>query len=194
MIPSEKIRGANSVCSCNSWSLNNRQCGWYAPRNMDELWIDPHDYQDQLESAVEILSTRGMDVSIYNHQLCVLRTSLWKFARKSISDWKNIYLEDCDSCGVREHCGGFFQWARKVHSNCIHSLPPAEGANSTAEGAEIPTWVANPVRRRRRVPSLFSQILSLNAFQNCSGSKLPSWSKSISCADTFTLRSGRAAT
>src|ERR1700730_4537455 len=45
----------------------------YAPRNMDSLWIDPHDYQDQLERAVEILSTRGMNVSIYNHQLCVLR-------------------------------------------------------------------------------------------------------------------------
>jgi MoaA/NifB/PqqE/SkfB family radical SAM enzyme len=41
----------------------------YAPRNMNTLWIDPHDYQDQLESAVEILSTRGMNVSIYNHQL-----------------------------------------------------------------------------------------------------------------------------
>ena len=45
----------------------------YAPRNMHELWIDPYDYQDQLESAVEILSTRGMNVSIYNLQLCVLR-------------------------------------------------------------------------------------------------------------------------
>lgn len=98
----------------------------YTARNMDELWIDPHDYQDQLESAVEILSTRGMDVSIYNHQLCVLRKSLWKFARKSISDWKNIYLDECDSCGVREHCGGFFQWARKVHSNHIHPIPTVD--------------------------------------------------------------------
>ena len=43
--------------------------------DMDKLWIDPHDYQDQLESAVEILSTRMMNVSIYNHQLCVLRQS-----------------------------------------------------------------------------------------------------------------------
>ena len=31
----------------------------YAPRNMDSLWIDPHDYQQQLEAAVELLSTRG---------------------------------------------------------------------------------------------------------------------------------------
>jgi His-Xaa-Ser system radical SAM maturase HxsC len=100
----------------------------YAPRNMDSLWIDPQDYQDQLESAVEILSTRRMNVSIYNHQLCVLRKSLWKFARKSISDWKNIYLDECQSCGVQADCGGFFQWATKLHSKYIHPLP-AEQTN-----------------------------------------------------------------
>jgi His-Xaa-Ser system radical SAM maturase HxsC len=94
----------------------------YAPRNMDRLWIDPFDYQDRLEAAVDFLSTRGMNVSIYNHQLCVLRRSLWKFARKSISDWKNIYLEACQSCGVKDDCGGFFQWATKLHSNFIHPL------------------------------------------------------------------------
>jgi His-Xaa-Ser system radical SAM maturase HxsC len=95
----------------------------YAPRNMDKLWIDPADYQDQLELAVEILSTRGMHVSIYNHQLCVLRRSLWKFACKSISDWKNVYLDECGRCGVRDQCGGFFQWATKLHSAHIHAMP-----------------------------------------------------------------------
>jgi His-Xaa-Ser system radical SAM maturase HxsC len=95
----------------------------YAPRNMDKLWIDPHDYQDLLESAVEFLATRGMNVSIYNHQLCVLRKSLWKFARKSISDWKNLYLDECDLCGERDDCGGFFKWATKLHSAHIHPLP-----------------------------------------------------------------------
>ncbi len=95
----------------------------YAPRNMDKLWIDPHDYQDQLESAVEFLATRGMNVSIYNHQLCVLRKSLWKFSRKSISDWKNLYLDECGLCGVRDDCGGFFKWATKLHSAHIRALP-----------------------------------------------------------------------
>jgi His-Xaa-Ser system radical SAM maturase HxsC len=95
----------------------------YAPRNMNKLWIDPHDYQDQLEAAVEFLAIRGMNVSIYNHQLCILRKSLWKFARKSISDWKNIYLDDCQSCGVKDECGGFFKWATKLHSAHIRALP-----------------------------------------------------------------------
>jgi His-Xaa-Ser system radical SAM maturase HxsC len=98
----------------------------YAPRNMDSLWIDPHDYQEKLEEAVEVLSIRGMKVSIYNLQLCVLKKSLWKFARKSISDWKNMYLEVCQTCGARELCGGFFQWSTKLRSNYLHPLPPLQ--------------------------------------------------------------------
>jgi His-Xaa-Ser system radical SAM maturase HxsC len=97
----------------------------YAPRNMSSLWIDPYDYQDELEAAVEFLSIRGMSVSIYNHQLCVLRPSLWKFARKSISDWKNIYIEACESCGIQKNCGGFFKWATKLHSAHIRPMPSA---------------------------------------------------------------------
>jgi hypothetical protein len=89
---------------------------------MDKLWIDPYDYQNQLEAAVEFLAIRGMNVSIYNHQLCVLPKSLWKFARKSISDWKNIYLDRCQPCGVKEECGGFFKWATKLHSGHIRAI------------------------------------------------------------------------
>jgi His-Xaa-Ser system radical SAM maturase HxsC len=94
----------------------------YTPRNLDRLWIDPKDYQIELREAVEILRLRGMNVSIYNHQLCVLDRSLWKFAKKSISDWKNIYLDECNGCGMRDHCGGFFQWATKLHSAHIHPI------------------------------------------------------------------------
>ena len=94
----------------------------YTPRNVDLLWVDPYDYQDQLAEAVRILRQRSMNVSIYNHQLCVLRPGLWRYARKSISDWKNIYLDECSGCGVLNDCGGFFRWATKVHSRHIHPI------------------------------------------------------------------------
>jgi len=94
----------------------------YTPRNIQELWIDPFDYQDNLEQAVEFLAIRNMTVSIYNHQLCVLKPSLWSYARKSISDWKTLYLETCERCTERPNCGGFFQWAIKKHSDHIHVL------------------------------------------------------------------------
>jgi len=94
----------------------------YTPRNIGELWIDPFDYQDELEAAVEYLDTRNMTVSIYNHQLCVLRPSLWTFARKSISDWKTLYLPECRECSALTSCGGIFQWAVKKHSAHIHTM------------------------------------------------------------------------
>lgn len=91
----------------------------FANRNFGELWIDPHDYQSELVEATETLSLAGMNVSLYNHQLCVLDPRLWPFARKSISDWKNIYLTECQDCVVREACGGLFQSAAKRHSKYI---------------------------------------------------------------------------
>jgi His-Xaa-Ser system radical SAM maturase HxsC len=81
----------------------------FAKPNLSKLWIDPYDYQLELAAAVEHLAIRGMSVSIYNHQLCLLNRELWPFARKAISDWKNVYLECCEPCRVRSQCGGFFQ-------------------------------------------------------------------------------------
>lgn len=91
-------------------------------QHLGELWIDPAHYQDQLREAVAILRDAGMHVSIYNHQLCVLDRRLWPLARKSISDWKNVYLPDCDGCSAIGQCGGFFQSATKLHSTGIHPL------------------------------------------------------------------------
>jgi His-Xaa-Ser system radical SAM maturase HxsC len=96
----------------------------YTPRNIQELWIDPFDYQEELERAVRYLAVRDMSVSLYNHQLCVLRPSLWPFAKKSISDWKSLYLPECENCSALSECGGLFKWAAKKHSEHIHSLAP----------------------------------------------------------------------
>lgn len=94
----------------------------YTATNIAELWIDPHDYKDELRRAVEFLAIRDMQISIYNHQLCVLDHALWPFAKKSISDWKNLYLPECDACSEKLSCGGFFQWAVKKHSAYIRTL------------------------------------------------------------------------
>ena len=94
----------------------------FVHRNFEQIWIDPHHYQDQLKEAVEVLTTAGLNTSIYNHQLCVLDRELWEYARQSISDWKNIYLPECDTCSIQNQCGGFFQSAAKKHSAYIKAL------------------------------------------------------------------------
>jgi His-Xaa-Ser system radical SAM maturase HxsC len=40
--------------------------------NLEQLWVDPIDYRDELQDAVEELVAHGVRTSIYNHQLCLL--------------------------------------------------------------------------------------------------------------------------
>lgn len=91
----------------------------YTKTNLARLWIDPVDYQSELEMAIMHLASAGMNVSIYNHQLCILPRSLWPYARKSISDFKNIYLDECHACSVLGRCGGLFKSTEQIHSKHI---------------------------------------------------------------------------
>ena len=92
-----------------------------ASKNLDRLWVDPHDYQDKLAHAVKFLARRLVPVSIYNHQLCLLPRDLWPYARKSITDWKQAYPPACAHCTVTDRCGGVFGTGEKF-SAYLHPI------------------------------------------------------------------------
>jgi His-Xaa-Ser system radical SAM maturase HxsC len=80
--------------------------------NLDLLWIDPFGYKDQLSKAVSLLNAYGIATSVYNHQLCTVNPDVRGNYRKSISDWKNEYLDECERCIERTNCGGLFSSAK----------------------------------------------------------------------------------
>jgi len=93
-----------------------------AAGNMSILWVDPFDYRAQLREATRFLAARGLNVSIYNHQLCTVTEDVRSFCRQSISDWKVAYLPYCERCFYRSSCGGFFESAiSRYHST--HIMP-----------------------------------------------------------------------
>lgn len=94
----------------------------FAKPNVNLLWVDPWDYRNKLAEATLFLAARGVNVSVYNHQLCTLREDIWPYCRKSISDWKNEYLPVCADCDMRNECGGFFTSGINRHSSHIHTL------------------------------------------------------------------------
>lgn len=100
----------------------------FARANMDDVWIDPVDYQQQLAEATLLLDRHGVRVMIYNHQLCLIDRRVWPFAVKSISDWKNEYHPECARCDVRYECGGFFSSAmyRMSEHICAIRASPSE--------------------------------------------------------------------
>jgi His-Xaa-Ser system radical SAM maturase HxsC len=94
-----------------------------ADKNLNELWIDPYEYNDELQQAVLLLSNRGICTKIYNAQLCVLPENIRTFACNSISDWKDTYLNECIGCSLKEKCGGLFESNQKHHSSHIKPIP-----------------------------------------------------------------------
>lgn len=105
----------------------------YTKANLNDLWIDPKDYMDELRNAVNYLAKRKMKVAIYNTPLCLLPLDIWDYARQSISDWKNIYFEECEKCMLINECGGLFESALKRHSNHIKAFK--EDPRTTLSGS-----------------------------------------------------------
>ncbi len=90
--------------------------------NLDLLWIDPFEYRDQLSEAVGLLRSYGMNVSVYNHQRCLVNEDILPAYRKSISDWKNEYVSECSGCSKQSECGGFFS-SQKEYKYSQHIRP-----------------------------------------------------------------------
>jgi len=90
--------------------------------NLDKLWVDPYEYRSQLREAALVLDRARMRVSIYNTPLCLMETEAWRFARRSISDWKQQYVTECESCSVRNECSGFFVSSGYRRSNYIRPI------------------------------------------------------------------------
>jgi hypothetical protein len=61
--------------------------------NSAEVWAEPADYQSELAEAV-----------------------------RSISDWKNDYRDICQSCSVRDTCGGGFTTSGNRLSQHLHAV------------------------------------------------------------------------
>ncbi len=104
----------------------------FARSNLDELWIDPLEYQEQLAAAVTKLDRAGMAISIYNTPLCLLPEGLHRFARQSISDWKNAYPDECEGCTKKGTCAGFFTSSTLRKSPNIRPFGPIDQGRGAA--------------------------------------------------------------
>jgi len=89
----------------------------YTPHNDKLLWIEPDEYIDVLSNTLFYLDHNNLHVSLYNTPLCLVPKYLWKFCRRSISDWKQIYLDECKLCTKNSECSGVFETSKRYSEN-----------------------------------------------------------------------------
>jgi len=89
-------------------ALMGMECSGVASKNLNDVWVDPIEYQAQLRQCVIELHRRAMNVSIFNLPYCLLPKEMWRFSRDSISEWKKTFQDSCTSCIKIDHCAGNF--------------------------------------------------------------------------------------
>ena len=90
--------------------------------NRVRVWIDYGDIFPRIKKAVDLLVRTGIDVKLYNFPLCMVDEGYWPIAAKSISEYKIQYPKDCESCTVKEICGGFFGSTLHLMNPPVHPI------------------------------------------------------------------------
>jgi His-Xaa-Ser system radical SAM maturase HxsC len=94
----------------------------HAVKNKDRVWVDPIEFMEELEKAIYFLNNSGICVSLFNFPHCILTPGLREFSRISISDWKRVYYKKCESCIMRNKCGGVFFSSKELLKHFINPV------------------------------------------------------------------------
>ena len=95
------------------WAIMQLENFGYAKMNWDRIFFDNSKSFENLGYAINTISAKRMNVSLYNFPLCTIPDFYRKYAVRSISDWKQKYLDECTGCVEKDYCGGFFEWYNK---------------------------------------------------------------------------------
>ena len=82
----------------------------FALANRDHCELDLIDWKDSIKSAGKELQRHRVPFLLMNTPLCALTPELRSKAHRSISDWKQTYADECNSCSVKAECCGLFAW------------------------------------------------------------------------------------
>lgn len=82
----------------------------FALANRSACEVDLSAWVKTLERASREFRRYEIPHLFMNIPLCSLPAGLRPLAQQSISDWKNVYAEECDGCERRSDCTGLFAW------------------------------------------------------------------------------------
>jgi len=85
----------------------------FALANRQLCEVNLRDWASTLDQAARSLQRHDVPYLFMNAPLCSLPQQLWPQAHRSISDWKNVYAEECRNCAVKADCSGLFAWHEK---------------------------------------------------------------------------------
>lgn len=81
--------------------------GW-ARKHWDKISIDNYSSANVFIQLNDAATRSGIPLVFFNYPKCQLPRELWPLAVQSISDWKNYYPIECETCTLKSTCAGYF--------------------------------------------------------------------------------------
>lgn len=97
------------------WAIMQMENIGYGRKNWARLFYDSSRHFQPVAAALDIARSRGVDAFLYNFPLCTVPDAYRNLAPRTISDWKQKYLSQCEGCKLRNDCSGFFAWHPDEH-------------------------------------------------------------------------------
>lgn len=92
------------------WAIMQLERIGFAKNRWAQQFVDHSGDLIPLRGAVSIAKSRNLNVSLYNIPYCTVTPDLRRYLSQSISDWKQSFPDDCNDCGAKHLCTGFFEW------------------------------------------------------------------------------------
>jgi len=92
------------------WSIMQLENIGFARNRWRDLFVDHALDFAPIGHALDVAALHGIPAQLFNFPRCSVPECYRPLARASISDWKRKYMPDCETCGERAACTGFFEW------------------------------------------------------------------------------------
>ena len=87
--------------------------------NRKKLWLDYASAFEASKEGIDRLIHNGIDVALYNFPLCSVNMNYRMLCRKSITDYKVRFSKVCDTCRIKDACGGIFTGSFLLAANDV---------------------------------------------------------------------------
>ena len=94
----------------SKWAIMALEPIGFAKANYKELFFDHSVAKFPIQNSLDIAEANFIRAQLYNFPLCTLDKKYRDKCAKSISDWKNKYIDNCFKCDFKDDCCGFFEW------------------------------------------------------------------------------------
>lgn len=92
------------------WAIMQLEPIGFARIDWHAKFVDTSENFEILEEVLKITELKDMETLLYNFPICTVKPQFRRRCVKSISDWKQKYLDECEVCSLKTSCTGFFEW------------------------------------------------------------------------------------